>query len=191
MAIKLHPDARERIVVYLRADEAIAAANGPDVLDRLAAGDATGLVVPADAAKFTVHPLTASALAQAQRDAGDLPYEAVQAAKAVEAAVKAHLAEHPGDAVEDARARAMAEQGVGVEQWGAIQAWSEARALALCSLGLVECDAFPGVELVRVGGHLRFPAALLERLPMDARMELAGYVERVTGIGDEGKASAR
>lgn len=186
MAIKLYPDARERVTVYLRADEALAGANPPDVLEHYErTGDASALVVPQDAARFVIHPLNASALSQAGRDAGDLPFDALQVSRRVEARLKAE----PGDDIDAARARLMVEEGLTAAHWGPLQAWSEARALALCSLALVECDAWPEVRPASVRGVERFPAALLDRLPMDARMELAAHVERISALGAEGKAS--
>lgn len=190
MAIKLHPDARERVTVYLRSDDALADANDADVLDRYErTGDESGLVVTADVVRFTIHPLTASTLSLAQREAGDLPFDAVQVSRRVERRLKETLAADPSAIEEEVRGRLMVEEGLTAEHWGPLQAWSEARALAMCSLALVEADVFPGVAPQRVGGVDRYPVATLERLPMACRNDLAAHVDRITTAGAEGKAS--
>lgn len=189
--MKLHPDARERVTVYLRSDEALAATNDEAALDAYERdGDATVLTIPAEAARFVIHPLTATAASAAQRDAGDLPFDAIQVSRRVEARFKAACEAEPTADRETLRMRLMAEEGLTVDQWGPLQAWTEARALALCSLALVSTDIWPGESPARVAGLERYPVALLERLPMDARMELARHVERLSEPGAEGKACA-
>lgn len=74
MAIQLYPSADQRIDVVCPSDPAVQGANGKEVLERyMEDGNLDALTVPADATRFTLAPLTASAVSQSLREAGPPP----------------------------------------------------------------------------------------------------------------------
>ena len=83
--IKFYPDSTERVRLVLACDESIAGANTEAVLEAYAKdGDTDALTIPDDATWIEVSPLTASAKARVQRQAGTPPSINGDASGAVE-----------------------------------------------------------------------------------------------------------
>lgn len=177
MALSFYPSADQRLDVVSTLDPAVEGANPPEALEAYReSGDLIALTVPADASRFTLAPLTASAASQAARDAGVTPRSVVEARKRLEARQGAGDVE--GDLAPEDEAALIDSAG-----------WRDRHALALLRYSVKAVSDFPGVVPARRGSLEAFPDAVLERLPPAVRHELAAHVERISRLGPKGKAS--
>ena len=172
MGIRLYPSTRERVRIVLACDESVAAANTDTAIAAyLRSGDAVaeGLVIPADACHITIAPLAPDDALTITQRAGDLSPTAREAAQS---AGKADAGDVPLEVVTE------------------LASWRVRQQLWTVALSLKSCDALPGVRPAREGGREVFPIDDLLRLPIDARAEIAAYVDRISALSPEGKASS-
>ena len=191
MALKLHPSADDRIVVYLPSDESLADNNDDAALvDYLKTGDDSALVIPDDATRVTIAPLTPSAARYAVREAGGLSKAALDASRALtDALATAREANTAEDGtVDEAAARRLAMGDLDSDAMAETEAFNDRYAVLMCELGVTIISDWPDIKTAKRGAHRRYPAATVERLPLETRAEIAAHVGRVSALGVEGKA---
>jgi len=178
MGLHLHASADERITLFLACDPSIAAVNNEVDLAALVRGERTQtLITPEDASQVVIAPLAPSTMAYARRAAGAIPGAAI--------AIRARLLEKGGDNVYAALQELSEDEQ---QSLGELNAWQESFNRELVSLGLVEISDWPDVVPAKIGGYRRYPAAMLDRFPMELLAELAGHIARVSSLDAEGKA---
>ncbi len=193
MALVFFPSAGTRVEIVCVSDPSIREANPPlceasppcvDGLDKIKRpcehhalaryerdGDIAVLVVPLDASRLTIAPLTAPALSAVMESAGALARPARLAQQRREA----------GDTleqVEDAYPEAAA----------AVSAWNFRYYHALARFGLRAVSDWPDVVPVLRGKLEAFPEEHLNRLLPATIAEVGQRVERISRLTPEGKA---
>lgn len=174
--MRLHPSAAERITqpLYL-SDEGIAANDAARLVAYLGTGDPTGLVVVPGCPTFTFHPLSPRQASAARRQAAmDVPAAHEASSRAAAVAMEHDIWEASG--CEGPEPLVSQADRVTLEAHG------EAIAYAYAAQGLVSIDGSSGLTGA--------PAAYLDRLPVEAVLEIAGAVRRASEVPDLGKASS-
>lgn len=186
MGLRLYPDSRERVTFVLAEDGAVFDANTPEAIAAyIESGDLAALVVPDDAVRFVVRPLTASGRAWSYRMAGGYPSREVDLIRRSQARAKVLVEE--GSTADEAGALAVEEVGLSDDDVGAVTDYEQRLALWQVCAALESVSGLPD-KPVTVAGVRRYPPEAVERLPMPARMELHAHVLRISAVPSEGKA---
>ncbi|MAG26234.1 hypothetical protein CMI47_11815 [Candidatus Pacearchaeota archaeon] len=179
MALKLCASADERREIVLACDESIQAVNTQEQIEALRAGEAPdSLVIPDDATRVVIRPLNTLGWQAAHltapvppglmppatiRDDGEAPEE-----KGPEG-MFSHLAELP----EDER----------IEAARLFTQWQARHSVAICELGLESLSLLPDVRPCTQDGLRRFPREEVLRLPLQAIVEIAEAIARLSTVG--------
>ncbi|MDP3908848.1 MAG: hypothetical protein Q8Q14_00515 [Gemmatimonadales bacterium] len=173
MALRFYPDARTLVDVVCVCDPAVAAANTSEALQRYrASGDLSEIVVPDDASRFTIRPLNGQAPGRATAEAGVLGKPVHDVLDRI----------RTGEADVD---RLTPEDEALFERF---MVWRGRRAYNLCRYGIERVSDFPGVTAAAVGGLRCYPTEHLDRVPDEARQEIADHLDRIGSAAPEGKA---
>ena len=181
MALTFRASTDAHAEIVLSCDESVAAANDKGTLEAYrASGDDSRLVIPDDATRVTIRPLSTrdfTVLASRGRiPQGVLPPQGIQAdpdavdGQAVGAQILAYVSTLPED-----------EQALRAEE---LALYGYDHCEGVCALGVVSISDLAGVGQSQMPGRVReYPREVLETLPKDALEEIAAHILRVSQLG--------